>query len=133
MGPVVEWVQFCIKYGSEQQYWSNTTLCHVRMQSNATCGLGVPYPLCREENNVPLDWGHDGRETTSLQEYERNAKRKFEVEHSDVQALDTGYPSQMFSVDFDPRIIPGISHKLRFFLAEPYRVMKLIAPALAEI
>ena len=34
---------------------------------------------------------------------------------------------------FDPRIIPGTSHKLRLFWAGPYRVMKLIAPALAEI
>ena len=34
---------------------------------------------------------------------------------------------------FDPRIIPGTSHKLRSFWAGPYRVMKLIAPALAEI
>ena len=34
---------------------------------------------------------------------------------------------------FDPRIIPGTSHKLRFFSAGLYRVMKHIAPALAEI
>ena len=34
---------------------------------------------------------------------------------------------------FDPRIIPGTSHKLRSFWAGPYQVMKLIAPALAEI
>ena len=34
---------------------------------------------------------------------------------------------------FDPRIIPGTSHKLRSFRPGPYRVMKIIAPALAEI
>ena len=34
---------------------------------------------------------------------------------------------------FDPRIIPGTSHKLRLFWAGPYRVSKLIAPSLAEI
>ena len=34
---------------------------------------------------------------------------------------------------FDPRIIPGTSHKLRSFLAGPYGVIKLIAPALVEI
>ena len=34
---------------------------------------------------------------------------------------------------FDPRIIPGISHKRRLFWAGPYRVSRLIAPALAEI
>ena len=34
---------------------------------------------------------------------------------------------------FDPRIIPGTSHKLRSFWAGPYQVMKMIALALAEI
>ena len=34
---------------------------------------------------------------------------------------------------FDPRIIPGASHKLRLFWIGPYRVSKLIAPSLAEI
>ena len=58
----------------------------------------VSYILCREENAVPLDWGHDGRETTSLQEYER--RQKSETEHSDVQALDTEYQSWMFSLVF---------------------------------
>ena len=33
----------------------------------------------------------------------------------------------------DPRIIPGTSHKLRSFWAVPYRVIKMIAPALAQI
>ena len=33
----------------------------------------------------------------------------------------------------DPRIIRGTSHKLRSFWAGPYRVSRLIAPALAEI
>ena len=34
---------------------------------------------------------------------------------------------------FDPRIIPGTSHKLRSFWAGPYRVRKIKAPALAKI
>ena len=34
---------------------------------------------------------------------------------------------------FDIRIIPGTSHKLRSFWAGPYRVSRLIAPALEEI
>ena len=34
---------------------------------------------------------------------------------------------------FDPRIIPGTSHKLRAFWAGPYWVMKLITLALAKI
>ena len=39
----------------EQQYQSNTTLCHVWNQRDATCGLGVLYTLCIEEKDVPLD------------------------------------------------------------------------------
>ena len=34
---------------------------------------------------------------------------------------------------FDPRVIPGKSHKLRSFWEGPYCVTKLIALALAEI
>ena len=34
---------------------------------------------------------------------------------------------------FDPRIIPGTSHKIRSFWAGPYRVMKIITLALEEI
>ena len=34
---------------------------------------------------------------------------------------------------FDPKIIQGTIHKLRSFWAGPYRVSRLIAPALAEI
>ena len=34
---------------------------------------------------------------------------------------------------FDPRIIPGTSHKLGLFWAGPYRVSKLITPSLAKI
>ena len=34
---------------------------------------------------------------------------------------------------FDPRIIPGTSHKLRLFWARPYHVSKLIDLSLAEI
>ena len=33
---------------------------------------------------------------------------------------------------FDPRILPGTSHKLRSFWAGPYRVMKIIVPAYPE-
>ena len=34
---------------------------------------------------------------------------------------------------FDPRIIPGTSHKLRLYWGGPYRVSRLIDPAFAEI
>ena len=52
---------------------------YVWMLSNTTCGLDVPYTLCREENDIPLDWRHDGRETTGLKEFERSERRKSEV------------------------------------------------------
>ena len=54
---------------------------------------------------------------------------KNEVENSDVQVLDTEYPSQMFSVVFRSET----SHKLRSIWAGPSRVIGLIAPALTDI
>ena len=55
------------------------------------------------------------------------------MECSDVQPLTQNIRVGGLVWYFDPRIIPGTSHKLRSFWAEPYRVTKQIAPALAEI
>ena len=53
------------------------------------------------------------------------------AEHPDVQTVNPEYPSRLSSVN--SRIIPGTSQKLRLFWGVPYRVSRLIAPALAEI
>ena len=100
LGPVVKHVCVCIQRHSEQQYWSNTPLGHVWAQSDTTCRLGVPYTLCREENDVSLDWRHGGRETKGLQEYERSTRHKSAAEYPDVQTLETENPGRMFSVVF---------------------------------
>ena len=50
------------------------------MQSKATCGLGVPNTLCREENDLPLDWRHDLIDTTGLLEYKRSTRVKSKEE-----------------------------------------------------
>ena len=94
--------------------WSNAPLRHVWTRSNATCGLGVSYTLCGEENNVSVDRRHAGRKTTCLQEHERCAWRKSKVERPDVQTFN---PIQAGCLVwyFDPRIIPGTRHKLRSF------------------
>ena len=34
---------------------------------------------------------------------------------------------------FDPRIIPGSCDKLRSYWAEPYKIVRFMAPALAEV
>jgi hypothetical protein len=34
---------------------------------------------------------------------------------------------------FDPRIIPGSCDKLRSYWAVPYKIIRLLAPALAEV
>ena len=99
------------------------------MRSNATSGLGVPYTLCREENEVPMDWRHGGRESTCLQEYERCARGKSTEECQLNQNIQAG----CLKWYFDLRIIPETSHKQRSFGAGPYQVSRLIAPALAEI
>ena len=55
------------------------------------------------------------------------------VERACVQAFNTEYPGRMFGWYFDPRIVPGTSHRLRLFWARPYQVTKLIVPSLADI
>ena len=34
---------------------------------------------------------------------------------------------------FDPRIVPGSCEKLRSYWARPYKIIRLMAPALAEV
>ena len=99
---------------------------YVWERSNATCRLGDSYTLRGEKNTVSVDERHTGRKTMCFQEHERSARRKSKAEHSDVRA-------DCLVWYFDPRIIPGTSHKLRSFWAGPYRISRLIAPALAEI
>ena len=77
------------------------------MQSDATWGLGVPYTLCGEENDVPMNERHAGRETTCLQEYERSARQKSTAEHPDVQTVYSEYPSWLSSVVFQSENPPG--------------------------
>ena len=118
---------------SKQQHQSNTTLNHVWVQSNSTCRLGVPFTLCGKENDVSLDWRHDGRETTSMQEHERSTRRKSEAECKMYKPLAQNIRVRYSVWYFDPRIIPGTSHKLRLFWARPYQVIKMSPLTLAEI
>ena len=92
LGPVAECACVCIQHYNEQQYQSNTTLRHVRPQSDTTCRLGILYTLCREENHVSLDKRHDGRKTKGLQEDERSTRWKSAAEPTDVQTLEIKYP-----------------------------------------
>ena len=107
LGPVAECICVCIQTYSEQQHWSITTLPHVWVQSKATCRLGVPYTLCKEENNVSLDRRHDGRETKSKQEHERSTRGKSGAERTDVQPLTQNIRVGGLVWYFDPIIIPG--------------------------
>ena len=75
-----------------------------------------------------------------LEEWQRAYKSMREVQGGRVRRNDQMYKllTQNIRVGclvwyFDPRIIPGTSHKLRSFWAGPYQVSRLIAPALAEI
>ena len=78
-----------------------------------------------------MDRRYVRKETKCIQEHARSSRQKSEAERADVQTINPEYQSLVWY--FDPRIIPGASHKLRSFWAGPYRVSKLIAPSLAEI
>ena len=60
--------------------------------------MGVPYAHFGEENDVPMDRIHAGRETTCLQEYERCARLKSTEERPDVQTINPEYQSRFLSV-----------------------------------
>ena len=68
-----------------------------------------------------------------LQEHERSARWKSKAKAQMYKPLTQNIQVGCLVWYLDPRIIPGTSHKLRLFWAGPYRVSRLIAPALAEI
>ena len=72
----------------------------IQTRSNATCGMGVSYMLCGEENNVPVDKRHAGTKITCLQEHERFARRKSKAEHPDVQTFNLEHPNWLSSMVF---------------------------------
>ena len=55
------------------------------------------------------------------------------MEPPDVQTINQNIRAGCLVWYYDPRIIPGTSHKLRSFWAGPHRVLRLLAPALGEI
>ena len=67
------------------------------IQSNITCGLGLPHTVCREKKDVSLDGGHAGKKITCLKDYEGGSRWKSK---SFVQAVKTEYLGRMFSLVF---------------------------------
>ena len=106
---------------------------------------GLPDQL-HSDNGNPVERFHrsiiamlrtrgDGRETCWRKDNQRAYKSMREVQGGRVRpkALTQNIQAGCLLWYLDPLIIPGTSHKLRSFWAGPYRVSRLIAPALAEI
>ena len=124
-----------------QDNWDNASVFTYNTTVSSSTGVTPHFaifrreatPTCGEENNVSMDWRHVGRETMCLEEYERCTRQKSAAECPDVQTFNPEYPTRLFSVAFRSENHPWNQHKLRSFWVGPYCVMKLLAPALAEI
>ena len=97
--------------------------------------LNWVFPTASEEKRMMYQWTGN-----MLEERQHAYKSMKEVQGGRVWWNAQLYKSltQNFWVGclvwyFDPRFIPGTSHKLRSFWEGPYRVSRLIAPALMEI
>ena len=99
-------------HNSKQQYRCYTTFCHVWAQSNANCGLDVPYAFSRKKDGVSLVGEHDWREA----EYERDARQKNTAECTDVQIFDTEHLSQICSVVLWSKSDPWYKSQAKIFL-----------------
>ena len=121
------------KYYREYEYRSNSALRYVRKRSDSTCRLGIPTPS--SERRTMYQWTGD-----MLEERQEVYKSMREVQGGRVRRNAQLYKplTQNIRVGclvwyFDPRIIPGTSHKQTSFWAGPYQVFKLIALSLTEI
>ena len=101
----------------------------------ATIPVNWVFPTPSVEKRTMYQWTRD-----MLEERQRAYKSMRDVQGGRVRLNAQMYKPLTQNIRagcliwyFNPRIIPGTSHKLRSFWAEPYRVSRLIAPALAEI
>ena len=92
--------------------WFNASVfAYKTTVKSSSSGVMLHYPMFGLEAMLHVDWvfstpsvsldqGYAGIETMCLQEYERGTMRKSKAERSDVQAVNTEYPGQMFSLVF---------------------------------
>ena len=120
-------------------------MCQCSRITQVSCSTGVTphYAMFEQEATLPVDWvfptpseekrtmyqwtGDMLEKKNCLQEHERCARWKSRGEGPDVQTFYPEHSSRLSMVwYFNPRIIPGTSHKLRLFWAGPYQVSRLI-------
>ena len=130
--------------------WINPSLFAYNTTVSSSIGVTPHYSMYEREVMLLVDWVFPTPSVEKrmmyqwtrdmLEERQRAYKSMREVQGGRVRWCAQMYKplTQNIRVGclvwyFDPRIIPGISHKLISFWAGPYRVSKLIAPSLAEI
>ena len=108
---------------------------YVMFGREATLPVDWVFPTPSAEKRTMCQWTGD-----MLEERQREYKSMREVQGRRVRRNALMYKPLTQNIQagclvwyFDPRIIPGTSHKLRSIWAGPYRVSWLIAPALVEI
>ena len=128
--------------------WINVSAFTYNTTVSTRTGVTPHYAMFGREATPPVDWVFPTPSAEKRMMYqwtgdmlkERQYKSMREVQGGRVWRNAQLYKPLIQNIRveclvwyFDPRIIPGTSHKLRLFWAGPYRVSKLIAPPLAEI
>ena len=130
--------------------WINVSVFEYNTTVSSSTGVTLHYALFGREAMLPVDWVFPTPSVQKrtmyqwtgdmLEERQRAYKSMREVQGRRVRRNAQMYKPLTQNIRagclvwyFDPRIIPGTSHRLRSFWAGPYRVSRLIAPALAEI
>ena len=121
-------------YNTTESSSTGVTLHYAMFGCKATLPVDWVFPTPSVEKRMMYQWMGDMlEETKCLQKHERCTMWKSTVEPPDVQTINQNIRAGCLVWYYDPRIIPGTSHKLRSFWAGPHRVLRLIAPALGEI
>ena len=116
-----ECISVCIQHNREQQYRSK--LHYAIFWCEATLPVDWIFHTLSVEKRTMYHWTRNMLKERQcaykLQEYERGARGNTPMYKPLTQNIQAG----CLVWYFDPRIIPGTSHKLRSFWAGPYGVI----------
>ena len=127
--------------------WLNAFVFAYNTTVSSSTGVKPHYAMFGHKGTLPGDWVFPTPSVEKrmmhhwtgemMEERQRAYKSMREVQGGRVwrntqmyKALTQNIWAGCLVWYYDPRIIPGTSHTLRSFWAGPYRVMKIIAPAL---
>ena len=120
----------------------NVSVLNYNTTVSSSTGVTPHYTMFGYEATLPVEWVFPTpseleetcwkRGNVLIRVYDVQGRRVWQNAQM-YKPLIQNIPVGCLAWYFDPRIIPGTSHKLILFWAEQNQVSKLIAPALAEI